>query len=340
LGYNGSKAAMEVISNADVVLALGTRLNPFSTLPGYGMDYWPKDAKLIQVDINSDRIGLTKAVDVGIQGDAGLVAQDLLAQLSESAGQAGHEARLALVKERQQAWAQELEQMDHENDDPGTTWNQRARDANPEHMSPRIAWRAIRRVMPENTIMSSDIGNNCAIGNAYPSFSESRKYLAPGLFGPCGYGFPSILGAKVGNPNVPVIGFAGDGAFGISMNELTACGRGDWPGVTMVVFRNYQWGAEKRNTTLWYDDNFVGTELNKGVEYAKLAEACGLKGIKVETVEQLEKGLAAAIEGQMQRNETTLVEVVLNQELGEPFRRDAMKAPVQVAGIQASDMRE
>ena len=296
LGYNGSKAAMEVISKADVVLALGTRLNPFSTLPGYGMDYWPKDAKLIQVDINSDRIGLTKAVDVGIQGDAGLVAQDLLAQLSVSAGQAGREARLALVKERQQAWAQELEQMDHENDDPGTTWNQRARAANPERLSPRIAWRAIRRVMPENAIMSSDIGNNCAIGNAYPSFNEPRKYLAPGLFGPCGYGFPSILGAKVGNPDVPVVGFSGDGAFGIAMNELTACGRGDWPGVTMVVFRNYQWGAEKRNTTLWYQDNFVGTELNKGVEYAKLAEACGLKGIKVETVEQLEKGLAAAIE--------------------------------------------
>jgi len=338
LGYNGSKAAMEVISRADVVLALGTRLNPFSTLPGYSIDYWPQAAKLIQVDINSDRIGLTKAVDVGIQGDAGLVAQDLLAQLSGTAGQEGREARLALVKERQQAWAQELEQMDHENDDPGTTWNQRARAANPEHMSPRIAWRAIRRVMPENAIMSSDIGNNCAIGNAYPSFNKPRKYLAPGLFGPCGYGFPSILGAKVGNPDVPVVGFAGDGAFGIAMNELTACGRGDWPGVTMVVFRNYQWGAEKRNTTLWYQDNFVGTELNKGVEYAKLAEACGLKGIKVETVEQLEKGLASAIEGQMQRNETTLVEVVLNQELGEPFRRDAMKAPVEVAGVQASDM--
>jgi len=118
-------------------------------------------------------------------------------------------------------------------------------------MSPRIAWRTVQRVMPKDAIISSDIGNNCAIGNAYPSFESGRKYLAPGLFGPCGYGFPSIIGAKIGNPNTPVVGFAGDGAFGISMNELTACGRGDWPAVTMVVFRNYQWGAEKRNTTLW-----------------------------------------------------------------------------------------
>jgi len=70
LGYNGSKAGMELIAKADVVLALGTRLNPFSTLPGYGIDYWPKNAKIIQVDINPDRIGLTKPVTVGIVGDA------------------------------------------------------------------------------------------------------------------------------------------------------------------------------------------------------------------------------------------------------------------------------
>ena len=77
LGYNGSKAAMELIAKADVVLALGTRLNPFSTLPGYGIDYWPESAKIIQVDINADRIGLTKKVTVGIQGDARQVAEQI-----------------------------------------------------------------------------------------------------------------------------------------------------------------------------------------------------------------------------------------------------------------------
>merc|ERR1712167_250212 len=85
LGYNGSKAAMELIAKADVILALGTRLNPFSTLPGYGIDYWPKQAKLIQVDINSDRIGLTKPVNVAIQGDARLVADAILEKLPADA---------------------------------------------------------------------------------------------------------------------------------------------------------------------------------------------------------------------------------------------------------------
>jgi sulfoacetaldehyde acetyltransferase len=340
LGYNGSKAAMELISKADVVLALGTRLNPFSTLPGYQLDYWPKNARIIQVDINADRIGLTKKVTVGIQGDAKVVAEQIVERLSSSAGDAGRQERRGLIAQTKSAWLQQLSSMDHEEDtDEGVTWNQRAREREPHRMSPRQAWRAIQAALPRNVIMSTDIGNNCAIGNAYPTFEEGRKYLAPGMFGPCGYGFPAILGAKIGRPDLPCVGFAGDGAFGISMNEMTACGRNDWPPVTMVIFRNYQWGAEKRNTTLWFDDNFVGTELNAGVEYAKIAEACGLKGVKADTPEALTEALRTAIKEQMENGVTTFIEAVLNQELGEPFRRDAMRKPVHVAGIDPRDMR-
>ena len=228
--------------------------------------------------------------------------------------------------------------MDHEDDDPGTTWNERARKRNPERLSPRQAWRAIQSALPKDAIISSDIGNNCAIGNAYPTFEQGRKYLAPGLFGPCGYGFPAIVGAKIACPDVPVVGFAGDGAFGIAMNEMTAIGRKEWPGITMVVFRNYQWGAEKRNTTLWYDDNFVGTELDPELSYAKVAQGCGLKGVVARNPAELTAALKEAIEAQKKR-QTTFIEVILNQELGEPFRRDAMKKPVVVAGVDKKDMR-
>ena len=339
LGYNGSKAAMELISRADVVLALGSRLNPFSTLPGYGLDYWPKTAKIIQVDINPNRIGLTKKVSVGIVGDARKVADSILARLLPSAGDAGRAGRKAMIATTKSRWAQALSSMDHEQDDPGTTWNERARAAKPKWMSPRMAWRAIQAALPKNAIISSDIGNNCAIGNAYPSFEEGRKYLAPGLFGPCGYGLPVIVGAKIGRPDVPVVGFAGDGAFGIAVTELTAIGRKEWPAITMVVFRNYQWGAEKRNSTLWYDDNFVGTELDDDVSYAGIAKACGLQGIQAHTMDELRDALAKAVEDQMKHGKTTLIEAMINQELGEPFRRDAMKKPVAVAGISKTDMR-
>ncbi len=338
LGYNGSKAAMQLISKADVILALGTRLNPFSTLPGYGIDYWPKEASIIQVDMNPDRIGLTKKVTVGICGDAKMVSQQLLAKLSEKAGNNGREDRKNLIHQTKSAWLQTLSGLDHEDDDPGTVWNKEARERDKDRMSPRQAWRAIQAAMPEDAIISSDIGNNCAIGNAYPTFEKGRKYLAPGLFGPCGYGFPSILGAKIGCPDTPVIGFAGDGAFGISMNEMSSCARKEWPAITMVIFRNYQWGAEKRNSILWFDDNFVGTELDPELSYAKVANACGLKGVTVKTMEETTKAIKQSCDDQ-KKGITTFIEIILNQELGEPFRRDAMKKPVKVAGINKNDMK-
>ena len=338
LGYNGSKAAMEIISKADVVLALGTRLNPFSTLPGYGIDYWPKKASIIQVDINSDRIGLAKKIDIGICGDAKLVTKQITELLLPNAGDFGREERKALIHQTKSSWLQTLTSLDHEEDDPGTSWNKDSRNREPERMSPRVAWRAIQAGLPKNAIISSDIGNNCAIGNAYPTFEKGRKYLAPGLFGPCGYGFPSILGAKIGCPDIPVVGFAGDGAFGISMSEMTSCNRKEWPKISMVIFRNYQWGAEKRNSILWYDNNFVGTELDSDLSYAKIAEACGFKGVLVKTSEELTNAIKVSCNEQS-NGISTFIEVILNQELGEPFRRDAMKKPVKIAGINSYDMK-
>ena len=338
---------MELISKADVVLALGTRLNPFSTLPGYGIDYWPKTAKLIQVDINPDRIGLTKPVAVGIAGDANLVADSFWSTSRTMPATQGATNAARTIHHTRSAWLQALSGMDHEDDDPGTTWNERARTREPEKMSPRMAWRAIQAALPGDAIISSDIGNNCAIGNAYPTFEQGRKYLAPGLFGPCGYGFPAIVGAKIGCPDTPVIGFAGDGAFGISMSEMTACGREEWPAITMVIFRNYQWGAEKRNTTLWFDDNFVGTELDLQVHYARIAEACGLKGVQVMSMDELTVELKKAVDAQM--NDSVTDEDLCRfgraaepgTDRGEPFRRDVpdMKRPVEVAGIDPADMR-
>lgn len=340
LGYNGSKAAMQIIAKADVILALGTRLNPFSTLPGYGIDYWPKDAAVIQVDINPNRIGLTKTIAVGIVGDAGKVARALADKITSRLTPAERQERRGLVAATRSAWAQELTSLDHEDDDPGTNWNARARAAKPDWLSPRKAWRAIQAALPREAIISSDIGNNCAIGNAYPSFDDGRKYLAPGLFGPCGYGLPSIVGAKIGRPDLPVVGFSGDGAFGIAVNELTAIGRPEWPAITQIVFRNYQWGAEKRNSTLWYDDNFVGTELDTNVSYAAIARACGLNGVVARTADELSDLLRQAISDQLEHKKTTLIEVLINQELGEPFRRDAMKKPVVIADIDPADTVE
>ena len=323
LGYQGWEPAMTLIRQADVILALGTRLNPFSTLPQHGIEYWTGQAKIIQIDANPDMLGLAKRIDVGICGDARAVARQLVTALrGHSCGAAG-EARKAEAATRKSAWRQKLAGWDHEEDDPGSTWNERARRDEPDKLAPRQVLRAIQDGLPADAMVSTDIGNICAMANSYLLFEEPRSFLAPGMFGNCGYAFPAIMGAKLARPDRPAVALVGDGAFGISLNELPTCKRMEVP-VSVVVFRNGQWGAEKKNDILWFDERFVGTELGDDFSYAEVARAFGLEGVRVSTMPDLSQALAQSCAAQEQ-GVTTLVEVAVNKELGAPFRRDAMQ---------------
>ena len=323
LGYQGWESAMNLVKQADVILALGTRLNPFSTLPQHSIEYWTGQAKIIQVDSNPDMLGLAKPIDVGICGDARAVAQQLVAALgNHSAGKEG-EKRKDEIATRKSAWLQKLAGWDHEEDDPGSSWNERARKNEPDKLAPRQVLRAIQDGLPDDAMVSTDIGNICAMANSYLPFEEPRSFFAPGMFGNCGYAFPSIMGAKLARPDRPAVALVGDGAFGISLNELPTCMRMNIP-VSIVVFRNGQWGAEKKNDILWFDERFVGTELGDEFSYAKVAQAFGLEGVRVESMEDLSAALSKSCEAQ-KKGTTTLIEVVVNKELGAPFRRDAMQ---------------
>ena len=323
LGYQGWESAMTMVKQSDVILALGTRLNPFSTLPQHNIEYWTGQAKIIQVDSNPDMLGLAKPIDIGICGDARAVARQLLSSLANhSCGEAG-ESRKAQIATCKSAWLQKLAGWDHEEDDAGSTWNQRARENEPEKLAPRQVLRAIQDGLPKNAMVSTDIGNICAMANSYLPFEQPRSFFAPGMFGNCGYAFPSIMGAKLAQPHRAAVALVGDGAFGIAVNELPTCHRMEIP-VTIVVFRNGQWGAEKKNDILWFDERFVGTELGDEFSYADVAKAFGLNGIRVQTMQALTQAIADSCKAQDQ-GITTLVEVVVNKELGAPFRRDAMK---------------
>jgi len=323
LGYQGWESAMKLVQQADVILALGTRLNPFSTLPQHNIEYWTGKAKIIQVDSNPDMLGLAKSIDFGICGDARAVAEQLLEALGDhSSGAAGQE-RKDQISQQKSAWLQKLAGWDHEEDDEGSTWNARAKADEPDKLAPRQVLRAIQDGLPKNAMVSTDIGNICAMANSYLPFEEARSFFAPGMFGNCGYAFPTIMGAKLARPERAAVALVGDGAFGISLNELPTCNRMNIP-VTVIVFRNGQWGAEKKNDILWYDERFVGTELGDDFSFAAVAEAFGCRGVRVTTMEDLTSAVSEACERQND-GVTTLVEVVVNKELGAPFRRDAMQ---------------
>ena len=326
LGYQGSKAAMHLISQADVVLALGTRLGPFGTLPQYGMEYWPEQAKIIQIDADHKMLGLVKRISVGICGDAGAAATTLNERLAERTldCDATRGERAMRIQTHKDAWEKELDEWDHEND----TWSLEVIDqAGEGDLHPRQVLRELEQAMPENAMVSTDIGNINSVANSYLRFEQPRSFFAPMSFGNCGYAFPAIIGAKVAAPDRPAISYAGDGAWTMSMVELLTCVRHRIP-VTAVVFHNRQWGAEKKNQVDFYGQRFVAAEL-ESQDFTAIASAMGAEGIKVSRLEDVGPSLQKAIDAQMNAGVTTVVEIMCTRELGDPFRRDALSKPIR-----------
>jgi len=323
LGYQGSKAAMKLIARADVVLALGTRLGPFGTLPQYGMDYWPANARIIQVDADPRVLGLVKSISVGINGDARAAAAALLERLQrrDLACAANKAERKARTEAEKGAWEQELTAWTHEND-PFSL--EVARDS--KYMHPRQMLRELERAMPQHAMVSTDIGNICSVSNSYLRFDEPRSMFAAMSFGNCGYAFPVACGAKVAAPDRPAIAYVGDGAFGISLNELLTCAR-EKIGVTVVVFNNGQWGAEKKNHVDFYSRRFQAVNLTSP-SWAGVAKAFGCEGITVDRLSDVGPALQASVQAQA-AGTTTVIEMMVTQELGDPFRRDALSKPVR-----------
>jgi sulfoacetaldehyde acetyltransferase len=323
LGYQGSKAAMQLISKADVVLALGTRLGPFGTLPQYGMEYWPKDAKIVQVDADAHMLGLVKPISVGICGDAGAAAAELVKRLSGKslACQQNKAERDATIKAEKAAWEKELEQWTHETDPYSVEISQGS-----NAMHPRQMLRALEKAMPKGAMVSTDIGNICSVSNSYLRFDEPRSMLAAMSFGNCGYAFPVACGAKIARPDRPAIAYVGDGAWGISLNELLTCAR-EKIGVTVVLFNNGQWGAEKKNHVDFYSRRYVGVELDNP-SWAAVAKSFGCEGLVVDKVGDIGSALQESVKRQAE-GKTTVLEMMVTKELGDPFRRDALSKPVR-----------
>jgi sulfoacetaldehyde acetyltransferase len=334
LGYQGSKAGMKLIAQADVVLALGTRLGPFGTLPQHGLDYWPKDAKIIQVDADHKMLGLVKKIAVGICGDAKDSAEALTERLQqrELVCDATKTQRSETIAKEKEAWEKELDEWTHEKDPFSLDAIDEAKGEKPfsggDYLHPRQVLRELEKAMPEDVMVSTDIGNINAVAHSYLRFEKPRSFFAPMSFGNCGYAFPTIVGAKVAAPHRPAIAYTGDGAWGMSLMETMTCVRENIP-VTVVVFHNRQWGAEKKNQVEFYDRRFVAGELDNQ-SFAEIGRAMGAEGITVDKLEDVGPALKKAVEMQMNEGKTCILEVMCTRELGDPFRRDALKKPVRL----------
>lgn len=334
LGYQGSKAAMKLLARADVVIALGSRLGPFGTLPQHGMDYWPKHAKIIQIDADHKMLGLVKKISVGICGDAKAAAVALTARLASRtlACDASREDRAGQIAAEKAAWEKELDAWTHERDpyslDMIEEQKQERTPTGGHYLHPRQVLRELEKAMPEDVMVSTDIGNINSVANSYLRFNKPRSFFAAMSWGNCGYAFPTIMGAKVAAPHRPAVSYAGDGAWGMSLMETMTAVRHNIP-VTAVVFHNRQWGAEKKNQVDFYNRRFVAGELDNQ-SFAEIARAMGAEGIVVDKLEDVGPALKRAIDLQMHHGKTTIIEIMCTRELGDPFRRDALAKPVRM----------
>ncbi len=334
LGYQGSKAAMKLISQADVVVALGSRLGPFGTLPQHGMDYWPKNAKIIQIDADNKMLGLVKKISVGICGDAKEAAVALTKRLASKTlvCDATKAERAKTIATEKAAWEKELDEWTHERDPFSLDMiEEQKKEATPTggtYLHPRQVLRELEKAMPADAMVSTDIGNINSVANSYLRFERPRSFFAPMSFGNCGYALPTIIGAKTAAPDRPAIAYAGDGAWAMSMVEILTAVRHDIP-VTAVVFHNRQWGAEKKNQVDFYNRRFVAGELDSP-SFAGIAQSMGAEGIVVDQLDQVGPALKKAVEMQMKEGKTCVVEIMCTRELGDPFRRDALSKPVRL----------
>jgi len=333
LGYQGSKAAMKLISQADVVLALGSRMGPFGTLPQHGLDYWPKDAKIIQVEADHTNLGLVKKIHVGIHGDAKAVAKALLARIVTMtlASDANRAERAQRIRSEKESWERELDGWTHERDAYSLDMIEEAKGERTfnggTYLHPRQVLRELEKAMPARVMVSTDIGNINSVANSYLRFEEPRSFFAPMSFGNCGYALPTIIGAKTAAPDRPAIAYAGDGAWAMSMVEIMTAVRHEIP-VTAVVFHNRQWGAEKKNQVDFYNRRFVAEDL-ESESFAGIAKAMGAEAIVVDRLDDVGPALSRALDMQMNQKKTCVIEIMCTRELGDPFRRDALSKPVR-----------
>jgi sulfoacetaldehyde acetyltransferase len=281
-------------------------------------------AKIIQVDSDAKMLGLVKQISVGICGDAKAAADALADRLASQVlvCQLSIERRATEIAQAKAEWEAELDAWPHERD----SWSiEVAKESAAMH--PRQLLRELEKAMPADAMVSTDIGNICSVANSYLRFRRPRSLFAAMSFGNCGYAFPTIIGAKHAAPERPAVAYVGDGAWGMSFGEILTCVREKIP-VTAVVFHNKQWGAEKKNQVDFYGKRFVGSNL-ENPSFAAIARAMGAEGVVVDKLADVGPALAAACAAQKE-GKTTVLEMMVTRELGDPFRRDALSKPVRL----------
>ncbi|WP_026380340.1 sulfoacetaldehyde acetyltransferase [Afifella pfennigii] len=307
IGYQGSKAAMNVVARADTILALGTRLNAFGLNTQYEIDFFPQDARLIQNSHDPLEIGAQKPIAAGLLGDCAAVTEQLIAALKERPVSPDLAAVKAMVAKEKQAWEAELEAMS-------------AIDA--ETMHPRRALLEIARALPQNATTVLDIGNVCGTAAAYLRPERPGDYLGAGSLGGIGVSYPTAIGAKMARPQEPVCVIIGDGAWSMTLQEVMTAVT-EKVNIVAILMNNGVYGAERRNQYDFFNERYFWTELDNP-SFSDLARDMGAVARRIADPAEIAPALAEAFATEAP---VVLELMVDGKALSEPYRRDALRHP-------------
>ena len=307
LGRLGAEEGIEAIRQADVILAAGTRLGQSSTF--YDNRFIPGDARIVQIEIDPQELGRNYPVEVGIEGDARAVLEEILEQVREREPRPNPR----WVSDIHDWAARRQNRLEAE-----------ARDSSAP-IKPQRVYGELRKVMPRDAIIALDAGLAPNFGQDRLNFYEPRSLITSLDLGGLGFSFPASLGAKFAAPDRPVVNFNGDGGFLFNAQEFATAVRYNLRVVT-IVMNNSCWGSEKAYQRYAFDERYVGADTNNP-RYDQYAELFGGHGFYVDRPEDIGEALLAALDA----DGPSIIEI--------PTDPDEMPRPARLAEVQSPEAR-
>jgi len=302
MGPRGNKVASFLVKNADLILAIGTRLGFNSTF--YSYDNISQSAKIVQVDIDPIAIGRYFPVEVGIQNNVKIFLDNLISLTKNK-----------VLKNDNQDWVQKFlkEKINY----------YKTRDENADVKSkiiqPSGLFKELRNIIPKNASITLDAGTLCLQATDEFNFFEPKSLFTPLDFGLVGFSFAAGLGVKLAKPESSVFSLMGDGGFGMTISELSTAVHHKINTIT-IVMNNKSWGAEKAYQRDFYDKRYIGADITSP-PFHELAEIYGAKGYHVTKLETLNE----AINNALFCNKPAIINVEVDPEALYSFRKDSFK---------------
>jgi len=273
IGMHGHAEANKLISEADCVLAIGTR---FSDRSVGTFEEFEKHLKIIHMDVDPAEIGKNQTTQIAVVGDVSASLRVMVKMLAQqSVKRTDESAWLKHVREVKDYWRENLK-------------------IHPGELGSAKILRKLRELLPPEAIITTEVGQHQMWASLfYDVISPGTFFSSTGL-GTMGWGFPAAIGAKVAKPDVPVVDIAGDGSFNMTENSLATCITEDIP-VIVFLINNYTLGMVAQWQRTFYDRRMIGVDQKQCPDYVKLAESYGAQGIRAQSLDELGRAIKTAL---------------------------------------------